>query len=104
MHHRHGNKKPRITKRKSSQQARQLVSFAFEFTPALEAPSLCSTMGVSLSSAKPASLRAGPLPFRTPHSAFHIPAVPTVDQVMTEERAASFTKRSLKTSAKLAGL
>jgi deoxyribose-phosphate aldolase len=30
--------------------------------------------------------------------------VPTVDQVMIEERAASFTKRSIKTSAKLAGL
>ena len=30
--------------------------------------------------------------------------VPTVDQVMVEERAASFTKRSIKTSAKLAGL
>src|SRR5215217_8092974 len=28
----------------------------------------------------------------------------TVDQVMVEERAASFTKRSIKTSAKLAGL
>jgi len=30
--------------------------------------------------------------------------VPTVDQVMVEERAASFTKRSIKTSAKLSGL
>src|SRR5579859_149230 len=30
--------------------------------------------------------------------------LPTVDQVMVEERAASFTKRSLKTTAKLAGL
>jgi deoxyribose-phosphate aldolase len=29
---------------------------------------------------------------------------PRVDQVMTEERAAAFTKRSIKTSAKLAGL
>ncbi len=29
---------------------------------------------------------------------------PTVDQIMVEERAASFTKRSLKSSAKLAGL
>ena len=28
----------------------------------------------------------------------------TIDQVMVEERAASFTKRSIKTSAKLAGL
>lgn len=31
-------------------------------------------------------------------------AVPTIDQVMVEERAASFTKRSIKTSAKLTGL
>jgi deoxyribose-phosphate aldolase len=31
-------------------------------------------------------------------------AVPTVDAVMAEERAASFSKRSIKTSAKLAGL
>ena len=30
--------------------------------------------------------------------------VPTVDAIMAEERAASFTKRSIKTSAKLAGL
>ncbi len=29
---------------------------------------------------------------------------PTIDQVMIEERAASFTKRSIKTGAKLAGL
>ena len=29
---------------------------------------------------------------------------PVIDQVMVEERAASFTKRSIKTSAKLAGL
>src|SRR5437868_4359991 len=31
-------------------------------------------------------------------------AWPTVDQVMAEERAAAFAKRSIKTSAKLAGL
>ena len=31
-------------------------------------------------------------------------SVPTVDQIMVEERAAAFTKRSIKTSAKLAGL
>jgi deoxyribose-phosphate aldolase len=31
-------------------------------------------------------------------------SVPTVDQVMVEERAAAFGKRSIKTSAKLAGL
>ncbi len=30
--------------------------------------------------------------------------VPTIDQVMVEERAAAFTKRSIKTSTKLAGL
>lgn len=32
------------------------------------------------------------------------PQVPTVDAIMLEERAAAFTKRSIKTSAKLAGL
>ncbi len=32
------------------------------------------------------------------------PAVPSVDQVMVEERAAAFGKRSIKTSAKLEGL
>ncbi len=30
--------------------------------------------------------------------------IPTIDQVMVEERAAAFTKRSIKTNAKLAGL
>src|SRR5256886_9672408 len=30
--------------------------------------------------------------------------VPSIDQIMTEERAAAFAKRSIKTSAKLAGL
>src|SRR5256885_9035602 len=43
-------------------------------------------------------------PLRVPHSAFRIPEVSTVDQVMVEERATSFAKRSIKTSAKLAGL
>jgi deoxyribose-phosphate aldolase len=37
-------------------------------------------------------------------SPFGYAAVPTVDAVMVEERAVSFSKRSLKTSAKLAGL
>jgi deoxyribose-phosphate aldolase len=31
-------------------------------------------------------------------------SIPTIDAVMAEERAASFTKRSIKTSAKVAGL
>lgn len=31
-------------------------------------------------------------------------AVPTIDQVMVEERAAAFTKRSIKTTAKIEGL
>ena len=31
-------------------------------------------------------------------------SLPTVDQIMVEERAAAFAKRSIKTSAKLAGL
>src|SRR5881392_3960106 len=38
-----------------------------------------------------------------PPANFH-PSVPAIDQVMVEERAASFARRSLKTSAKLAGL
>jgi len=42
--------------------------------------------------------------YRTSQSAIRTPGVPTVDQVMVEERAAAFTKRSIKTSAKLAGL
>jgi deoxyribose-phosphate aldolase len=33
----------------------------------------------------------------------HLP-IPTIDQIMVEERAAAFGKRSIKTSAKLAGL
>jgi deoxyribose-phosphate aldolase len=32
------------------------------------------------------------------------PSFPTVDQIMVEERAAAFAKRSIKTSAKLSGL
>src|SRR5688572_5240901 len=42
--------------------------------------------------------------FRAPRSALRVPLVPTVDAIMLEERAAAFTKRSIKTSAKLAGL
>jgi deoxyribose-phosphate aldolase len=38
---------------------------------------------------------------RASRSAFH---VPTVDEVMVRERAAAFTKRSIKTTAKLTGL
>ena len=30
--------------------------------------------------------------------------IPTIDQIMVEERAAAFAKRSIKTSAKVAGL
>ena len=41
---------------------------------------------------------------RQSSSVFRNSPVPTVDQVMVEERAASFAKRSIKTSAKLAGL
>lgn len=44
-----------------------------------------------------------PFTRHSPHITFH-PAVPTVDAIMLEERAAAFTKRSIKTSAKLAGL
>src|ERR1019366_8575926 len=44
--------------------------------------------------------------FSTRHSllATRHSTVPTVDQIMAEERAAAFTKRSIKTSAKLVGL
>jgi deoxyribose-phosphate aldolase len=41
---------------------------------------------------------------RNPQFTFRNSFVPTVDAVMVEERAAAFTKRSIKTSAKLAGL
>ena len=43
-------------------------------------------------------------PARSYKSANRNQSVPTIDQVMVEERAASFTKRSIKTTAKLAGL
>ena len=43
-------------------------------------------------------------PARNYKSAIRNQSVPTIDQVMVEERAASFGKRSIKTSAKLAGL
>src|SRR5438128_2614862 len=43
-------------------------------------------------------------PFSEKKSRSFRQAVPTVDQVMVEERAAAFTKRSIKTDAKLAGL
>ena len=35
---------------------------------------------------------------------YRLTEIPTVDQIMVEERAAAFTKRSIKTSAKLVGL
>jgi deoxyribose-phosphate aldolase len=44
------------------------------------------------------------LPTRHPSPVTRHSPVPTVDAVMAEERAAAFTKRSIKTSAKLAGL
>lgn len=49
-----------------------------------------------------ASSRVGALSLPVRRSVFT--AVSTVDAVMVEERAAAFTKRSIKTSAKLAGL
>src|SRR5881296_2476809 len=51
----------------------------------------------------PVLLKADPSA-RTPHSAMRLPSIVTVDQVMTEERAACFANRSIKASAKLAGL
>jgi deoxyribose-phosphate aldolase len=52
------------------------------------------------------SLKAGAVLPSIRHSPLvgHYATVPTVDAVMAEERAASFAKRSIKTSAKLAGL
>src|SRR5690349_23677314 len=48
---------------------------------------------------------AAPSPLASPARKTHAEiTVPTIDQVMVEERAAAFTKRSIKTSAKLAGL
>jgi deoxyribose-phosphate aldolase len=41
---------------------------------------------------------------RQPSLARRLATIPTVDQIMVEERATAFTKRSIKTSAKLAGL
>ncbi|MDB6028156.1 MAG: deoC [Verrucomicrobiales bacterium] len=43
-------------------------------------------------------------PSRSSKSASRNHTVPTIDQVMVEERAASFTKRSIKTTSKIAGL
>src|SRR5258708_4402589 len=45
-----------------------------------------------------------PLPRQSQAAARRPSSLPSVDQVMAEERAAAFTKRSIKTSAKLAGL
>src|ERR1039458_9592063 len=56
---------------------------------------------------KASALSANPWPvasIRNLQSTIGNPPVPTVDAVMVEERAASFGKRSIKTSAKLAGL
>ena len=43
-------------------------------------------------------------PIRTAPAPARVPIIPTIDQVMAEERAASFTKRSIKNAAKLSGL
>ena len=43
-------------------------------------------------------------PLASQEATRHAWRIPTVDQVMIEERAAAFTKRSIKTSAKLEGL
>ena len=41
---------------------------------------------------------------RPASAAYRLSEIPTVDAIMVEERAASFGKRSIKTSAKVAGL
>jgi deoxyribose-phosphate aldolase len=46
----------------------------------------------------------GALPMRSPFLSQRFASVPTVDQVIAEERAAAFARRSIKTAAKLAGL
>jgi deoxyribose-phosphate aldolase len=45
-----------------------------------------------------------PAASKVPRPLWRAPQAPTVDQVMAEERAAAFAKRSIKTGAKLAGL
>src|SRR6266704_3004479 len=54
----------------------------------------------------PALSRTAPSPsqIRNSHPTFRPVEVSSVDQVMAEERAAAFTKRSIKTGAKLSGL
>ena len=54
----------------------------------------------------PGTLATRPAFLALPPASFQraFATVPTIDQIMTEERAAAFTKRSLKTTAKLAGL
>ncbi len=49
-------------------------------------------------------VKTGPAPIRNSRLEVRHLTAPTIDAVMAEERAAAFTKRSLKTSAKLAGL
>jgi deoxyribose-phosphate aldolase len=63
----------------------------------------CKLAGIMKSSTLPA--KTG-LASSLHHSSFVIRHlnVPTVDKVMVEERAAAFTKRSIKSAAKLAGL
>ena len=50
------------------------------------------------------TLRSMPLAAPVTHHASRITPAPAIDQIMVEERAASFAKRSIKTNAKLAGL
>jgi deoxyribose-phosphate aldolase len=59
-------------------------------------------MNASAAPVHPSSSRRGAMGYRL--SPIGDSAVPTVDAIMIEERAGSFTRRSLKTSAKLAGL
>jgi len=55
------------------------------------------------SAARSSAVRA-PAPQRTLFLSHRFASVPTVDQVMAEERATAFARRSIKTSAKLGGL
>ena len=61
-------------------------------------------MNVPARSKRLSRLHPTEAPARPALSVIHAAEVPAVDQVMVEERAASFAKRSIKTTAKLAGL
>ena len=74
------------------------------FLPAPTANHLASGRGWNIVRLMPTPALVAPRFVSRAGGAASPAASPTIDQVMVEERAAAFTKRSLKTSAKLAGL